>query len=212
MSVIVAVKDKKTGEITVGCDSQVSCGNLKSNLKNNGYSKIWNYDQAGFTIIGGVGSLRDIQLIQTDDALINEVDLTLKGIDYKFVVREFFTRIYDTMKTFNRLAVSETGVVAPVISSKFILIHQDNAWVIDFDGAVTEIDDYLVLGSGEEVAIGVLENNKSKKPKQRIEEAIQACADTTLYVNNKITYLKAKKFPDIAELIKVKESKVKVEK
>ena len=212
MSVIVAVKDKKTGEITIGCDSQVSCGNLKSSLKDNGFSKIWNYDLEGYTIIGGVGSLRDIQLIQTDDSLITQEDLILKGIDYRFVVRDFFTRIYETLKTYNRLTVSEQGVVAPIINSKFILVHNDNAWVIDMDGSVTEIDDYLVLGSGEEVAIGVLENNKNKKPKQRIEEAIKACADTTLYVNSKIVYMKAKQKVNLKSLLKVIQSSIEQSK
>lgn len=204
MSVIVAVKDKKTGEITVGCDNQVSCGNLKSNLKDNGFSKIWNYDANGYTILGGVGALRDIQLIQTDETLLDAVDVVLNGIDYSFVVREFFTRIYETLKKYNRVAVIDQGIYSPVIGSKFILVHNDNAWVIDYDGAVVEIEDYLVLGSGEEVAIGVLENNKNKKPKQRIEEAIQACADTTLYVNNNITYLKAKLMPAIDDIIRRK--------
>ena len=57
---------------------------------------------------------------------------------------------------------------------------------IDGEGSVLENDDYLVIGSGEAIATGVLESNKSKKPQDRIIQAIKACADKTLYVNNSI--------------------------
>lgn len=53
-------------------------------------------------------------------------------------------------------------------------------------GPKKETEDYLVIGSGVEIAKGVLENNKNKTPEERIAEAIQVCADKTLYVNNEM--------------------------
>ena len=188
MSVVIAVKDKNTGAVTVGCDSQVSCGNLKNKL-NGDSCKIWRYNGISTIIIGGVGFLRDIQLVQTCHDLIDELDILKMKVDYEYCVTKLFTRIYKLMTDYNRVTISKEGVPSANIESKFLIAFADKAFIIDNDGAVTEIADYLVLGSGEEVASGVLENNKNKAPKTRIIEAIEACAERTLFVNKDITVL-----------------------
>ena len=171
MSVVVAVKDKTTGEIIVGCDTQVSAGNLKSKLKGES-SKIWRYNGLPRLIVGGVGLLRDIQLVQTCHDLIEDLAIYENTIDFEYCVTKLFTRIYKLMTDYNRISISKDGIPSPLISNKFLLAYQDSAYLIDYDGAVSEIDDYLVLGSGEEVAVGVLENNKTKNAKSESKFAI----------------------------------------
>ena len=61
MSVIIAIKDKKRHCIVCGCDSQVTCGNTKRKLTGEA-TKLWKHNELPFLIVGGVGSLRDIQL------------------------------------------------------------------------------------------------------------------------------------------------------
>ena len=74
----------------------------------------------------------------------------------------------------------------PVINNEFIVAIEDKMYIVDREGTVIEGNDYLVIGSGEDVATGVLENNKNKKPETRIKEAILACSDKTLFVNSEI--------------------------
>lgn len=90
---------------------------------------------------------------------------------------------------FKGVPLDNKGNPMPTIGSQFLLAVGEHTFTIDIDGAIEELNDYLVMGSGAEVAIGVLENNKNKSAKQRIKEAIQACADKTLYVNNDIKIL-----------------------
>lgn len=188
MSVVIAVKDPKTGSIFVGCDSQVSAGNIKYKLKGES-SKIWRYNDLPIVIVGGVGSLRDIQLAQTCHDLIDELSLYKGHVDFEYCVTTLYTRLHKLLLDNGRVPLDNKGNPMPTIGSQFLLAVGEHAFTIDIDGAIEEINDYLVMGSGAEVAIGVLENNKNKSAKQRIKEAIQACADKTLYVNNDIKIL-----------------------
>ena len=187
MSVVIAVKDKKTKCVYVGCDGQATSGNNKITLKGQS-NKIWNHNGIDDLIIGGVGTLRDLQIIQCSPDIIEPMGLAL-GIDYSYMVRVFYTSIYNRLKEYNRIEISGEGVYSPFIQDSFIVVQQDEAWVLDPDGAVQELDDYLVIGSGQDIATGVLENNKNKDPRTRITEAILACSDKTVYVDDNITIL-----------------------
>lgn len=82
------------------------------------------------------------------------------------------------------------------------------------DLSVTELEDYLAIGSGSEVAQGALFATPDKNPFERIITSIEAAADTTLYVDNGIDLLATKYYTRDAkniakalgtELIKVEE-------
>lgn len=188
MSVIIAIKDKKRHCIVCGCDSQVTCGNTKRKLTGES-TKLWKHNELPFLIVGGVGSLRDIQLVQTNEDMFHEKALFMGGIDYRYMVNNFVDDLYKLMLDHNRIEILQTNIPSPNMGSSFLVAFDDTAFEVGQDGSVIEIDDFLVLGSGTEVAIGVLSNNKDKEPKQRIIEAIKACAENTIYVNNDITIM-----------------------
>lgn len=185
MSVIIAIKDKKRHCIVCGCDSQVTCGNTKRKLTGEA-TKLWKHNELPFLIVGGVGSLRDIQLVQTNEDMFHEKALFMGGIDYRYMVNNFVDDLYKLMLDHNRIEILQTNIPSPNMGSSFLVAFDDTAFEVGQDGSVIEIDDFLVLGSGVEVAMGVLSNNKDKEPKQRIIEAIKACAENTIYINNDI--------------------------
>ena len=185
MSVIIAIKDKKRHCIVCGCDSQVTCGTTKRKLTGEA-TKLWKHNELPFLIVGGVGSLRDIQLVQTNEDMFHEKALFMGGIDYRYMVNNFVDDLYKLMLDHNRIEILQTNIPSPNMGSSFLVAFDDTAFEVGQDGSVIEIDDFLVLGSGTEVAMGVLSNNKDKEPKQRIIEAIKACAENTIYVNNDI--------------------------
>jgi len=57
------------------------------------------------------------------------------------------------------------------------------------DLSVTEIDDYLAIGSGSDVARGALFATKKQNPFERIVTAIDAAAESTLFVDDDIDLL-----------------------
>ena len=183
MSVVIAIKHKN--KIYIGCDTQVSTTlGDKSSLAGE-CQKVWHYEDLPDLVMGGVGSLRDLQIIQTSHDIFQPLEILLNKINYSYLVQNFFTNVYNTLKRFDRVA--EKGIEElPSVADSWIVAFKDKMYKIDGEGSVLESDDYLVIGSGEAIATGVLESNKGKKPQDRITQAIKACADKTLYVNNSI--------------------------
>lgn len=178
MSVVIAIKEKD--HIVMGCDSQVTYGPLKLKTSN----KIFNIQNCPQGIMGVAGNLRGAQLLQIQDFLIDEINVLKEKIDFKYCVEKLYNKIYNIFLE-NRLAKKEDMF----LDCEFILAYKDNAFWISSDGCVFEIDDFLVIGSGFETAQAVLLGNKNKSPKTRIKEAVKACAEKTLYVDNNTIFM-----------------------
>lgn len=185
MSVVIAIK--ADNKIFVGCDSQVSFNyHRKEQLDNKDVCKVWEIDNCKNGLMAVVGSLRDGQLIQCQEMLINELDQLKKNINYKYVVKHLTKSIFDILSANNRANRDSLGNYDGTINSSFIFAYRDMAYLIDSDLSVMPIVDYLVCGCGDELAIGVLENNKFKAPEERITEAIQVCAKKSSGVDNSV--------------------------
>lgn len=183
MSVVIAIKEGK--KIIMGCDSQVSKGyHRKEQLDNKNVCKIWEIENCKNGLMGVVGSLRDGQLIQCQEHLIEEL-AQLKGIvDYKYVVTQLTKKIFDVLSVNNRANRDNFGNYDGTMNSNFIFAYKDMAFLITGEFCVTPIVDYLVCGCGDELAIGVLESNKDLSPQERIEEAIKVCSKKSTGVDD----------------------------
>lgn len=182
MSVVIAIKDKKSKSIVIGCDKQVTLGN---GMKKEIPSKIFDIKNCERGILGSTGLVRGMQILQVQDNLIDEMSQLKGEVDFKYCVTTLFERIYGLFLKY-RLVDKKDGEYANYLPNSFILAYKDNAFSIDSYGCVEEIDDFLVIGSGYETAYAVLSQNKSKSPEDRIREAIKACSENTLYVNNNV--------------------------
>lgn len=194
MSLIIAIKTDDY--ILMGCDSQVSYGGNKYSLDNVSACKIWRINNCPFGIMGSVGNLRDCQLIAAQEYLINPARILSDDINFNYVVCELFSSIYKVLEDYGRVKQNELFIddedafKYPTLDNEFIFAYGLDAWEISMDGCVREIDDYLVIGSGRDVAIGVLDNNKDKDPEDRICEAIETCMNNTLFVDGNIVMCK----------------------
>ena len=189
MSLVVAIKTDHG--IVMGCDSQVSYGNNKYSLSGNSSCKIWNIINCPFGLMGSVGVLRDSQLIASH-AVIDPNRIITDSIDFDYVVCELYSTICDILSSYHRISLEpvydEHGVfIPPILNNEFIFAYKDTAYQISQEGSIRDINDFLVIGSGAEIATGVLDNNKDKDPEERIIEAIYTCNANTLYIDNNIT-------------------------
>ena len=184
MSVVIAIKEKN--KIVLGCDSQTTYGNIKSTLKGES-TKIFEVKGLNKAYMGVVGSCRDSQLLSISDKIVDPLTSVTNSTDYEWVVKCLYHSIYTILLENNRIEKDVNGNWVNSTLNDYLFAHKDKAYFISgTDGAVIEIDDYLVAGSGSEVAIGVLENNKGKPAEERIREAIKACAEKTIYVDNNV--------------------------
>lgn len=191
MSLIVAIKDKD--RVVFGSDKQVST----SVTKDHSATKIWEVVDLPGAIMGSVGSMRASQVIQYSRLFdLNEI-MDKGGISTSFVINSLVPNIVGQLRSAGvSLAAAEDGDLSCAsIPNMFLFALGESAWMIWTDLSVTELDDYLAIGSGSDVATGVLFATKEKNPFERIVTCIDAAAETTLFVDDGVDLLATKYYP-----------------
>lgn len=181
MSLVVAIKDKD--RIVLGADKQASTGGMKEHT----CTKIWKLEELPGAIMGGVGSARASQIIQYSQII--DKNLLSQDLDTEFVVRVLAPTLAAGLKANGVVVGASDGAKCDMMPNSFIFAYKDKAWSIWHDLSVSEIDEYIAIGSGSEVARGVLYATPEKDPFARIVTSIEAAAESTLYVDNGIDLL-----------------------
>lgn len=181
MSLVIAIKDKD--RIVLGADKQVSVGDSKEHTS----TKIWPVDELPGAVMGGVGSARASQIIQYSNII--DKNLFDTDISTDFVICSLAPTIKSALKQNGINIDAKDDGVCDMMPNSFIFAYKDTAWLIWNDLSVTELGDYLAIGSGSDVAKGALFATKDKNPFERIVTAIDAAADTTLFVDDGIDLL-----------------------
>jgi hypothetical protein len=83
-----------------------------------------------------------------------------------------------------------------MMPNAFIFAYKDRAWTIWHDLSVSEINEYFAIGSGSDVARGVLYATQDQDPFKRIVTSIDAAAESTLYVDDGIDLLATKRYEE----------------
>ena len=185
MSLVVAIKQKD--RIVLGADKQVSTGDSKDHTN----TKIWEVEELPGAIMGSVGSARASQIIQyanvIDKNLINNNEISTD-----FIICALAPTLAAGLKAGGIKIDTPDEGVCEMMPNAFIFAYKDSAWLIWNDFSVTEITDYLAIGSGADVARGALYATKDKDPFSRIVTCIDAAAESTLFVDNGIDLLTTK--------------------
>jgi ATP-dependent protease HslVU (ClpYQ) peptidase subunit len=181
MSLVVAIKDKD--RIVLGADKQASAGGNKDHTN----IKIWEVEELPGALMGGVGSARASQILQYSQVI--DKNLLGKEVDTEFIVRVLVPLIAMHLKNNGIIIDNSKEAGCDLMPNAFIFAYKDRAWTIWHDFSVSEIDSYLAIGSGSDVAKGVLYATQDKDPFERIVTGIAAAAESTLYVDNGIDLL-----------------------
>lgn len=187
MSLVIAIKDKD--RVVLGADKQVSYGNNKDHSS----TKIWEVPGLPGAVMGGVGSARASQIIQYAEIIDKNALITEPSIE--FVIRSLAPTICATLNA-NGVPCDvptdpETGIKGGCVMmpNAFLFAYKDKAWMIWCDLSVTEIQEYLAIGSGSDVAKGALFATQGKNPFERIVTAIDAASEATIGVDDGIDLL-----------------------
>lgn len=181
MSLVVAIKDGD--RIVLGADKQASTGGTKDHTN----TKIWKLEELPGAIIGSVGSARASQIIQYSQVI--DKNLITDNIDTAFVVRVLAPTLANGLRANGIIVEAGDGGKCDMMPNAFIFAYKDRAWTIWHDLSVSEIEDYFAIGSGSDVARGVLYATTEKDPFERIVTSIEAAAESTLYVDTGIDLL-----------------------
>ena len=179
MSVVVAVRD--TDRIWLATDSQVTSGWTKSLLLSKHSFKIFKFPSK--ITIGGVGSLRDLNILSTSDVeFISEVNLLKDDITFKSLVRETVPKIFEELHKFHRVT-KEDGVL--YMESMFVIAYKECCYMICEDGAVLELNDMFAIGSGGNVAESAytILRDTELSPKEKAVRAVISSCERDLFVD-----------------------------
>lgn len=191
MSVLVAIKTDEG--IYVGADTQVSYGDKKYTLK----TKIDRAKQSDKIIVGGAGALSQVMAVMYSDKVFPSLTIngSVKQTGDLFIESLTKDRLRETLRPniINILREQEHIETTRDLNSSFLIVVGQTAYTLGYDGHLEEIGDdgrdYLTIGSGWLEASVVLDKNKNKEPKERIQEAIEASINNTRSVGGSIVYL-----------------------
>lgn len=185
MSVVLAVKNGDA--IYLGTDSQVSYGGSKRLITNPNSFKIWRPKGHNHLIIGGVGALRDLNILSTVDVWFDEVEVMGSevkefNLDFAYVVRELAPMIRAELNRFVEKDAKDSG-------STFLFAYKDKCYELSPCGAVSELSydgDFTAIGSGGDITKAVysaIQDIEVLPLKEKIIRSLaQACEDD-LYVS-----------------------------
>lgn len=190
MSIVIAVK--YDNGIAIAADREVTHGVYKYS---NSVAKIHQYPYSK-VVIGTVGRLRPLQILFTEDEIIDYKDiLDNKEIDKKYCIRTIVPKLFKIMKENETIEKREEEYL---FLNTFILATPKSAFMIDRDGTVTEINQkyYLAIGCGDDFVKGYLDTidfnnikiNKSMAG-QIIKNAIEKSCKNVNYIDENINII-----------------------
>lgn len=152
MSVVVALKYKD--KCWLACDRQVTLGDSRIYLESQ--HKIFDVPGRPGCLVGHVGLLRGINLLETNNNYIDELAYYKKQLDYSYMVNYFPLAVQDLFTQHGLLYLEEEKQMF-TLKGDFIVVTPDNEmFEIGWDGSVMEKCSFAAIGSGKEYALGSL--------------------------------------------------------
>lgn len=160
MSVVIACKFNNG--VVIASDRQVTRGYEKVEDK---ISKVQKIDGKSI-IIGGVGSLRDIQKMKA-------ASTKLFSTSDKLTENECIKIINNISSVYQELGLIETGKIIQSLDGEYLFVDSYNINFVGYDLGVISGFDYYVIGSGNNLATGYLNVEfKDKNPNDLTSENI----------------------------------------
>jgi ATP-dependent protease HslVU (ClpYQ) peptidase subunit len=169
MSLVVALKHN--GVVYMGSDSLACYYDTKYYLTNPNSYRIFKVKGCDNMLMSLDGRIVE-QNVARCTYLVPEA-VSIKGnIDFEFMVNEFVPNL---LEAFNERHILKCNDNQYECDSDMIVAYKDSLYKIFNDGAVLEIDDFAVIGTGIEEALGSLMTSSNiEDPKERLLLALKA--------------------------------------
>ena len=174
MSVLIAIKDKS--RIVVGVDTRMSSGpSYMDSYKQR--PKAYHMDNKRTVIVGGVGN---IGLVDVMKIIIDNHMPKIDMIDRSYIVKFIIPELINDIKVYS-MEDKECRM-----DGELFLGIKDRAYTIHSNYTVEEVESYVAIGSGMDVAIGSLFTSGQfiTDPESRIAIAVQATGHTISSVSS----------------------------
>jgi ATP-dependent protease HslVU (ClpYQ) peptidase subunit len=169
MTCVVGLIDGDTTYL--GADSCASGGWREQTLL---HKKVFKLRDTQNAILGFSGTIRDLNLLQYAEDLIDKRDEP--DIDHKYIVTKFIPNV---IRLFNNNLRNSSDKGIGEFESYFLLGYKNKLWLIESNYSVFETkDNYQAIGCGTNYALGSLHstNDTDLTPVERIHKALQAAS------------------------------------
>lgn len=186
MSIVVGLKDKD-GVCWLACDKQITVGSRRATMAE-GYNKIFDVADREGCMMGHVGYLRGINLLETNNTYFDELAYYRHSLDYTYMVNSFVPLV-DTL--FRDSGFTDADATVIDLKGETLVVADNEMYEVGGDGSVMVIDNYSAIGSGSEMAMGSLSSTEDLEAQDRLVEAIKAanqniyCGCSGIMMNNK---------------------------
>lgn len=153
MSIVVGLKHK--GKVWLACDKQITAGNMKIFLSDS-HNKVFPVMEREGIVVGGVGFLRGINLLEANNVYIDELAYLKDGIDYNYMVN-IFPILLNKMYVDAGFISAENETLS--LKGSVLVGVWDKLYAVDHDGSVIDVDNYMTIGTGEELAYGSISSS-----------------------------------------------------
>ena len=178
MSIVVGMKQKN--KVWLACDKQITTGDTKAFLVSP-HNKIVSVPERPGILIGSVGYLRGINLLETNNSYIDELCYYKNQIDYNYMVN-IFPLLLNELYCAHRFTTQEEN--KPLnLENKFLLATPKSLFEVGNDGSVLEID-RTAIGSGSDLVLGIInsyqkDNYSDSEMIEILQKAIKAASYNT---------------------------------
>lgn len=152
MSVVIAIKHKD--KCWLACDRQITNGDSKAFLET--HDKIFEVPGREGCLLGHVGMLRGINLLETNNCYIDELAYLKDEIDYTYVVNHFPLVVQHLFAENGMISKDELDDSFTLKGDFLLITPNDHMFEVAWDGSVIEKTEFAAIGSGKEYALGAL--------------------------------------------------------
>jgi ATP-dependent protease HslVU (ClpYQ) peptidase subunit len=151
---------KKDGEVWIGSDTRIVYGNdFKIDCSLEQDSKLVVLDHA---VIGAAG---DVNMRNYLELYISKGNKKSVKLSSKLDIIEFFINFKKFLKRHAGLGESNLNEVQNLNNTAWLIATKDKIFEFDQDGAILEVADFCVIGSGSIAARAILEYISTYQPK-----------------------------------------------
>lgn len=188
MSVVIAIKYKDG--VIMAADKQATSGNLKSDNA----TKIVQTKYSGLGM-GAVGLLKTCNILEAVNEVVDPEDILSQAlIDKLYVIRKIVPLLFTAFEKYHCLTKDEDGLQS--IHGNLLICSNEKIFSTDGIGAVSEHDDFVAIGCGEQLVHGYLSTlnidyNKLNENKaiEILATAIEKACKDDVFINDKIDIL-----------------------
>lgn len=190
MTIAIALKDLKNNQIILGVDKQATCGQIIHKTKDK-------LIELSIDVIDGYGETVDTEILHialsgnlylgsflSHGFIIPPLDEQQNFMDYLY--HDFLPSLKQILQEDNLIAIDNN---VSDMESSFIMVFKDQIYNVNYRFGIDVLEqDYIVIGSGTQMAIGSLYTNLNYHTdisyKEIVKQAIETCGENTIYCDS----------------------------